>query len=348
MRARVSAALSATIIVLLLVGCAGPVLNEYTVYLGPTIGSIEERQVLQNLGRFVDNPWAIPGHVELANGQIQATNQAGINLKYPFSAARTSSSVTSAVTTVVTKGNEFDLNPAQTQDQESYNILPVTDPDDLRRLRAIYHYAICPDPAVFGREWEIADQYFFRSSAKQPAPSTTSKPDNPPSPAGAAQRTVRKLATGVITNEAAMTQLQKDLGITFSDVETEMVRKLLAEVKPDSVETTTKNIIKAVGLKEAAPAPSKSSSGAKSDQNKSSSGGDTTAFEQKKGMFIVSQFGLGTTNWLFFRIGPDRFITACPENPVEVAVDPRTMISLGVYNRHEFFTNDLKKLGDLV
>ena len=28
-------------------GCAGPVLNEYTVYLGPTIGSIEERQVMR-------------------------------------------------------------------------------------------------------------------------------------------------------------------------------------------------------------------------------------------------------------------------------------------------------------
>ena len=89
---------------------------------------------LRNLGRFVDNPWAIPGHIELANGQIQATNQAGINLKYPFSAASTTSSVSSAVSTVTTRGSEFDLNPAQTQDQESYNILPVTDPDDLRRL----------------------------------------------------------------------------------------------------------------------------------------------------------------------------------------------------------------------
>src|SRR5580704_11069348 len=110
--------LSATIIGLLSASCAGPVLNEYTVYLGPTIGSIEERQVMQNLGRFVDNPWAIPGHIELANGQIQAMNQAGINLKYPFSTARTSSNVTAAVTTMITKGNEFDLNPAQTQDQE--------------------------------------------------------------------------------------------------------------------------------------------------------------------------------------------------------------------------------------
>jgi hypothetical protein len=48
-------------------------------------------------------------------------------------------------------------------------------------------------------------------------------------------------------------------------------------------------------LKEAAPAPSKPSGGAKSDQTKSSSASDTTAFEQKRGLFIVSQFGLGTT-----------------------------------------------------
>jgi hypothetical protein len=149
---------------------------------------------LRNLGRFVDNPWAIPGHIELANGQIQATNQAGINLKYPFSAASTTSSVSSAVSTVTTRGSEFDLNPAQTQDQESYNILPVTDPDDLRRLRAIYHYAICPDIDVFAREWEIADQYIFRSLTRRSAPSTTPKPAAtiPSSPASAASRTVEK------------------------------------------------------------------------------------------------------------------------------------------------------------
>jgi hypothetical protein len=44
-------------------GCAGPILNEYTEYLGPTVGSLEEQQVLRNLARFVNNPWTIPGHV---------------------------------------------------------------------------------------------------------------------------------------------------------------------------------------------------------------------------------------------------------------------------------------------
>ena len=97
--------------------------------------------------------------------------------------------MSSAVSTVTTRGSEFDLNPAQTQDQESYNILPVTDPDDLRRQRAIYHYAICPDIDVFAREWEIADQYIFRSLTRRSAPSTPPKPAAtiPSSPATAAR-----------------------------------------------------------------------------------------------------------------------------------------------------------------
>jgi hypothetical protein len=97
-----------------LTACAGPMLNEYTLYLGPSIGSVEERQVLTNIGRFLDNPWAIPGHVELANGQIQVTNQLGVNLKYPFSTAYAGSTLTHVVATTITKGQEYDINPAQT------------------------------------------------------------------------------------------------------------------------------------------------------------------------------------------------------------------------------------------
>jgi hypothetical protein len=122
-----------------------------------------------------------------------------------------------------------------------------------------------------------------------------------------------------------------------------MVKQLLNDVKTETVETTTRAIVKAVGLPAAAPAPSKAAGGAKSDQTKSSAASDTIAFEQQRGRFIISEFGLGTTAWLFFRISADRFVTACPENPLEVQVDPRTMVSLGVYGGHEFFTNDLKR-----
>jgi hypothetical protein len=118
-----------------LCGCAGKLLNENTLMMSPSIGTVEERQVLQNLSKFVDNPWAIPGHVELANGQIQITNQLGANLKFPYSkVVNGAGAVTSK-----TLGYEADINPAQTQDQESYNLLPVTDSEDLRRLRALYH-----------------------------------------------------------------------------------------------------------------------------------------------------------------------------------------------------------------
>ena len=91
---------------------------------------------------------------------------------------------------------------------------------------------------------------------------------------------LRKLATGVIKDpDTAMIQLQTDLSITFSPIEKEKVKPLLADAKPETVEATTKAILKEVGLPAAAAAPSKPG-GEKSDQTKSSTG--SAPFKSRK------------------------------------------------------------------
>ena len=164
-----SIAFTGLLICTVLAGCAGPLLNEYTDYLGPGVGTVEEKQILENLARFVDNPWAIPGHVELASGTIQVTNQVGLVGRWTNSHGFTGANATQSV------GSEFDITPAQTQDQESYNTLPVTDSDDLRRLRALYNLAVCGNRRVFAKEWDIADQKIFQP-ALPPTPTKTSTP----------------------------------------------------------------------------------------------------------------------------------------------------------------------------
>jgi hypothetical protein len=328
---------------LLLGGCAGQFLNENTLMMSPSIGTVEERQVLVNLAKFVSNPWAIPGHVELANGQIQITNQLGVNLKFPYTkVVNGAGAVTSK-----TIGSEADVNPAQTQDQESYNLLPVTDSEDLRRLRALYHYAVCPgDKVAFELEWGLADQRFF-----QPAPSGPAKKP-PPKP-----RTLADVITEDLQNAKPNAKPEDTAGIIrdqiakkLSDDDVKRIADIIASAS--DIPTKTKEIVAVVGSNTpllhpfAAPSGAKATPG-KSDQTKSAGTGDTVAFEEYKKEVILSKDGLGTEPWLFLRNGDGTFSSACTDgNYGQPARLPS--VYLGTVGGYEFWTNDRKKFSDLV
>lgn len=324
-------------------GCAGPILNQYTEYLGPTVGSLEERQVLANLGRFVDNPWAVPGHVELANGQIQATNQLGVNLKYPYSSAAAPSGVTK------TLGSEYDVNPAQTQDQESYSLLPVTDPDDLRRLRAIYHYAVCPDPKQFAEEWEVADQYVYAPppKPKPPKPVKQSSKDVVGGLVGdyvAQRKTAQDVERGIESQFTTMPLLDATQRKSIEDT----LAQTRASPPTLTADQATDRIIEILGPQAVPSAAAAAKPGNAKASSKDNSGTDTIAFEQKRGMFITSPYGLGTSRWLYWRDFSGRISGYCPgSDVVDVPPDPERLVSLGTARGHEFFTDDPKKFSDL-
>jgi hypothetical protein len=329
---------------LLVGGCAGQFLNENTLLMSPSIGTVEERQILANLAKFVSNPWAIPGHVELANGQIQITNQLGVNLKFPYSkVVNGSGAVTSK-----TIGSEADVNPAQTQDQESYNLLPVTDSEDLRRLRALYHYAVCPgDSRLFSLEWGLADQRFFRppmsGAAKKP-------PAKKRTLAEVITKDLEDAKTAKLTPGETASVISSELAVSLTDVQKEGIKAIIES--SSEVRTKTKEIIGVVGsdapLKKeyAAPTPSKATQG-KSDQTKAGGTGDSVAFEEYKKEVILSPEGLGTEPWLFLRNGDGTFSSACREAPF-VGPQIAPYVYLGTAGGYEFWTNDRKKFSDLV
>jgi hypothetical protein len=342
-------------IALALTDCAGGMLNEATEHLGPSVGSLEEKQVLQNIGRFVDNPWAIPGHVELFNGQVQITNMVGVNAKLPYSKVRTA---TSATTTL---GNEYDLTPAQTQDQESYNLLPVTDSDDLRRLRALYQYAVCPDPIRFAQQWAIADQYVYQPPPRPPSNNRTTapapgSPQNPPQSTNATK--VKGLLQGYLSTHDLKTleaELLKLTGKPLNQGEENVLKDTLEKLegpKPSlNLDQATAAVLHLLGIQEilAAPGGGKPSApGAKTDSTKTNSGADTIAFEQRKGALILSELGLGQRRWLYWRNGFGQISGYCRGGPIELPPFPEQLTRLGLYGGHEFFTDDPRKFSDLV
>lgn len=126
-----------TLAVISLCGCAGPQLRESAVDMGPSFGSLQERQILDNLSALIRKPWTIPGQIDVTTGSLQVQNQASLVWKVP----------------IASTGHEADPS-AQSQEQDSFTFTPVTDGDDLRRVRALYRYAICADPKAFATDWE--------------------------------------------------------------------------------------------------------------------------------------------------------------------------------------------------
>jgi len=135
-----------------LAGCASAQLNYNTVDLASTIDSLLTEQVLSNLAKFIDSPHAIPSQVGIAAGTVTTNNVIQPNVTSPLniaSVATNTIATTFAATTssVATRTNTRTLNNAGVgltmtdQWQQNWTIAPVTDSDQLRRLRSLYRFA---------------------------------------------------------------------------------------------------------------------------------------------------------------------------------------------------------------
>ncbi len=352
-----SIAFTGLLICTVLAGCAGPLLNEYTDYLGPGVGTVEEKQILENLARFVDNPWAIPGHVELASGTIQVTNQVGLVGRWTNSHGFTGANATQSV------GSEFDITPAQTQDQESYNTLPVTDSDDLRRLRALYNLAVCGNRRVFAKEWDIADQKIFQP-ALPPTPTKTSTPPitvHPSTVKEAVSHILDEYYKDTSPNPAkdALTSLEVAINGLISDEDKKQaIAAILSKypkTSPSDKDKLENEILATLGDKATlnstytyAAGAAKATTG-KSESTKSTTGspsGDTVSFENKRKLFIDSNEGLGDSRWLFWTGASHLDESKC----LTMILPPDTggLTYLGSARGHNFWTSNTKKFSDLV
>lgn len=132
-------------------GCAETILQQKTVEYGTTFGGLEDRIILQNLSSFVDDEDRLPSHIDFKQGTVQTTDNLSLGATLPFTAGRSGSNI-------VRNPSVFSVGALQTQSQDNWNYQPVTDVDDLVRVRCLYKYVINqsrrPDLYTTPADWE--------------------------------------------------------------------------------------------------------------------------------------------------------------------------------------------------
>jgi hypothetical protein len=137
-----------------LTGCVSAELNGNTLDLASTVAELQTRQVVQNLGRFIDDPDALPAQAVLIAGTVQVTNNGSASLSLPLDLIGKFSRNLGVST-------GFDWI-------ENWNVVPVTDGDDIRRLRALYRFAVYGNHAGDQPSPERPGPYDFDISYVQP------------------------------------------------------------------------------------------------------------------------------------------------------------------------------------
>jgi hypothetical protein len=135
----------------LVFGCVSEQLNYNTLDLAATVDSLITRQVLFNLGRFIDNPATLPSQITLAAGTASTTealtpSATGIPLANSTTTTTTAAATVTRASAVSRGAAALTLGGTDSWTQ-NWTLDPVNDPDQLRRLRFLYRYAV-RDPSL--------------------------------------------------------------------------------------------------------------------------------------------------------------------------------------------------------
>ena len=133
-----------------LAGCAQTQVRERSTNYSYTFGDMEDRIVLENLARFIDDPDRLPSMADFKQGQVQGTDNVSLGATLPFN--RGLSGVN-----IVKNPSVFNVGAVQTQSQDNWTYVPVTDVEDLVRTRCLYKYVVVqfqyPDRYRSQRDW---------------------------------------------------------------------------------------------------------------------------------------------------------------------------------------------------
>ncbi len=134
-------------LVLSIGGCASTQLNYNTVDIASSSDQLIERQVLLNLAKVRNSPFAIPAQVSVPSGSVSTTNQlnptfgAPLGLQATTTVANTVASAFSATTTRTAASPNGTLSvTAGDQWSQNWSVVPLQDPGQLLRLRALYRF----------------------------------------------------------------------------------------------------------------------------------------------------------------------------------------------------------------
>jgi hypothetical protein len=111
---------------LLLLSCAGPLLNANMLDVATTVDDLATRQIVFNLARTKENQFALPSQVQITGGTVSASTSIMPGISAPLN----SSIATNAGATV----------GGAVGDNDNWTLNLVQDPEQLRRLRLLYQY----------------------------------------------------------------------------------------------------------------------------------------------------------------------------------------------------------------
>jgi hypothetical protein len=123
-----------------ILGCASAQLNFNSVDLATSFTDLYARQVLTNLSTYIDEPYAVPSQTDITAGTVQTSSTVTPSFTYPLSRSTTTSGL-GATTSRVIAGSGLSVSAADSW-QQNWNILPISDSNILRNLRAIYRHAV--------------------------------------------------------------------------------------------------------------------------------------------------------------------------------------------------------------
>jgi hypothetical protein len=137
------------VILPLLTACASSQLNYNTLDLASTTDGLLTRQVLYNFSIFLDSPVAVPAQMVISSGTATTSNSVTPSLNAPLNAGvtttatlmRAATATTTNTSTLQTGSSTFGLSATDSWNQ-SWGYAPITDPDRLKRLQALYRYAV--------------------------------------------------------------------------------------------------------------------------------------------------------------------------------------------------------------
>lgn len=129
------------LIVISLGGCSTPQLVDTTIAVSGGVDKIYREQAIANLGAVIDDEWAIPSQADITTGVVQTSNVIMPNLTFPISHQLQDvvSATPSATRTRPSSGAGVTASQAW---QQSWTTAALTDPNQLKQLRALYRFAV--------------------------------------------------------------------------------------------------------------------------------------------------------------------------------------------------------------
>lgn len=130
-----------------LAGCASTQLNFNTLDLASSSESLITSQVLYNLAKIRSFAYAVPAQVSIPSGSATTTNAVTPTLGGPIGPSLTTTLANSAAAPLFNATTRTHVNPNSTvsvsvgdQWSQNWTMTPLSDPDQLRRLRALYRF----------------------------------------------------------------------------------------------------------------------------------------------------------------------------------------------------------------